>query len=361
MSAEVQCCKLSKSFRGTVAVSDLDLIAPRGRILTLLGPSGCGKTTTLRLIAGFEVPDSGQTLIGGRVIASDCVFVPPEQRRVGVVFQNYALFPHMSVEANIAYGLQHQAVDRRKRIAEMLELTGLTGLEDRKPHQLSGGQQQRVALARALAPRPEILLLDEPFSNLDASLRTNVRAEVRSILRESGTTALFVTHDQEEALYLSDRIAVLNQGRLEQEGTAEELFHRPATRFTASFFGASSFIQAKVVTGGLDTELGLNPQSNEFAPGTCVDALIRPDDVKVHPDAQGAAWIERAQFRGMDMLYQVRLLSGSLVECYGPHHSPLREGERVDVELAPGHELKTYARLCAENYTEPEMKSSSAA
>ncbi|HMQ35809.1 MAG TPA: ABC transporter ATP-binding protein, partial [Chloroflexaceae bacterium] len=233
---------VSKRYGTLVAVDAVDLGLAPGQFMALLGPSGCGKTTLLRLIAGFEQPDAGVISVGGRTVVSPCgAGLPPEQRSVGMVFQDYALFPHLSVEQNVAYGLG-RSPERAARAADLLALVGLEGAGRRLPHQLSGGQQQRVALARALAPRPALLLLDEPFSNLDAGLRQAVRAEVRQILRREGVSALFVTHDQEEALSLADVVAVMLGGRVAQVARPRELYERPATREVAAFVGAANFL-----------------------------------------------------------------------------------------------------------------------
>jgi iron(III) transport system ATP-binding protein len=264
--------------------------------------------------------------------------LPPEQRRVGMVFQTYALFPHLSVADNIAYGLRRDA-DCAARVREALSLVDLSGLESRLPHELSGGQQQRVALARALAPRPKVLLLDEPFSNLDAGRRAQVREEVRDILKRMGTSAVFVTHDQEEALFMGDQVAILNQGRLEQVGTPEEIFHQPATRFVAEFLGLPNFLPARVTPEGLEMELGVQRQTLDLPPGTLVDVLVRPDDLTLVPDPQGNARIARCIFRGMDYLYQVALPSGQSIQCLGPHTTRYDPGTPVRVELTPGHAL----------------------
>jgi iron(III) transport system ATP-binding protein len=239
------------------AVDALSLAAEPGEILALLGPSGCGKTTTLRLIAGFDTPDEGTVSIRGQPMAGEGRAVPPEARGVGIVFQDYALFPHLTVAGNVGFGLARlERPARGRRVAEVLDLVGLSALAGRYPHELSGGQQQRVALARALAPAPALLLLDEPFSNLDADLRAQMREEIARILRTTGTTAVFVTHDQQEAFTLADRVGVLHGGRLEQVDTPYEIYHHPATRFVAEFVGAADFLRGFVKEGGIVTEIG---------------------------------------------------------------------------------------------------------
>ena len=334
----VQCIGLTKSYGEVRALHDVSLTVEQGEILALLGPSGCGKTTTLRHIAGFEEPDAGVIIIGGRTVVGQGIWTPPEQRRVGIVFQNYALFPHLTVAQNVGFGLKREE-ERRARVREVLALVGLDGLENRLPHELSGGQQQRVALARALAPKPDVLLLDEPFSNLDAGRRMRIREDVREILKASGIAAIFVTHDQEEALFMGDRVAILNAGRLEQVGTPEEVFQAPATRFVAEFLGFPGFLRARVTPQGLETELGLQPQPVALPPGTTVDVLVRPDDLTLRPDPRGQARIVRCVFRGMDYLYQVALPSGRRIQCLGPHTVRYPPGTPVRVELTPGHAL----------------------
>jgi iron(III) transport system ATP-binding protein len=333
----VTCEQLVKSYRGVPAVQGFEATINQGEILALLGPSGCGKTTVLRLIAGFERPEAGSISIGGRVVAAPGLFVPPEQRKVGMVFQHYALFPHLSVGRNVAYGLSGKG--QRERVREMLEVVGLGGLEERMPHELSGGQQQRVALARALAPRPAVLLLDEPFSNLDADLRAAMRGQVREILKRVGTTALFVTHDQEEALFMGDRVAVMSAGRLEQAAVPEALFLAPATRFVAEFIGQASFVPASVAEGGLHSELGFLPQPVGAPHGTLVEIVARPDDLALTADPNGNARIVSRTFRGGEYLYEVALDSQRTVRCVCNHVQDYAPATRVRVELTPGHAL----------------------
>ena len=313
-----------------------DLSVGRGEVLALLGPSGCGKTTALRLIAGLEFPDAGTVEIGGQVVAGPGAAVPPERRQVGMVFQEYALFPHMSVRDNIAFGLP-QGPSRAERVREMASLASLESLEQRMPHQLSGGQQQRVALARAIAPQPDVLLLDEPFSNLDSALRNQVRRETRDILKASGTTAVFVTHSRDEAMVIGDLIAVMNRGRVEQVDTPERIFHAPATRYVARFMGLADFLPAQASDGTLWTELGEAPIPAGLPSGNGIDVMVRPDDVNIRPSETGNGVIAERRFQGAFYLYSVSLASGSVVHCLEPHTSEYEVGARVDVSLDTGH------------------------
>jgi iron(III) transport system ATP-binding protein len=338
---------VSKAYGGTEVVSDLSLAVGEGELLTLLGPSGCGKTTTLRLIAGLERPTDGEIRLNGRAVTGDG-FEPPEERDVGVVFQEFALFPHLSARENVAFGLTDlDETARERRVDDLLELVGLTEHGEKKPDELSGGQQQRVALARSLAPEPHLLLLDEPFSNLDVDLRVEMREEVRRILKEAGVTAISVTHDQEEAMSISDRVAVMYDGQLEQEGTPEGVFQHPKSRFVASFLGHASFLGGYVdgdtVETGVgrvdrDTIHGLAPEYD----GTHIDVLVRPDDVAARPVADGEVpngEVVHRRYLGPTILYRVELDTGDVVGCMHNHAEEVPLDDPVRVELAADHEL----------------------
>ncbi|MDQ4045464.1 MAG: ABC transporter ATP-binding protein [Chloroflexota bacterium] len=325
---------LTKAFAGAPVVTHVSFAVHQGELVALLGPSGCGKTTTLRVISGLEHQDAGSVTVGGNVVADDTTFVPAERRKIGMVFQDYALFPHMSVGKNVAYGLR-RGRESRQRVDEVLELVGLLELKDRSPSELSGGQQQRVALARALAPGPDLVMLDEPFSNLDQKLRISVRREVRAILAEAGTTAILVTHDQEEALSLADRIAVMNRGRIEQMGSPEELYHRPATRFVAGFIGDAQFLHAEARDRTASTVLGEVPIVNE-SHGE-VDLLVRPEYIRLdrsRPESGAVhGQVLSREYFGHDQLLAVRLDGGSTVTARLGAYSGIRPGDGVWVSL----------------------------
>ena len=347
----LECRSLSKRFGNVQAVDNLDLAVAEGRVLALLGPSGCGKTTALRLIAGFEQPDGGAISLRGRLVNSPGHALAPEKRRVGMVFQDGALFPHLNVGANIAFGLSRK--DRQNgRVADVLDLVGLTNLRHRMPHELSGGQQQRVALARALAPQPELLLLDEPFANLDPKLRDQVRRDVLEIVRASRSTTVFVTHDQEEALFVGDTVAVMNQGRVEQTGSPQEMFSSPASRFVAQFIGMVEFLPAWRVDGRLVTEVGSVewephwgswPEQQNGAPrDSRLEVMVRPDCLDCYPSDHEQGIIVDREFRGAFYIYRVDLPSGNTVRCLLPHTAEYPVGSAVEVKLRYGHMLKPF-------------------
>ncbi|MEE8373360.1 MAG: ABC transporter ATP-binding protein [Dehalococcoidia bacterium] len=338
----VRCSGLSKRFGRAPAVEDVNLEVEEGSFLALLGPSGCGKTTLLRLIAGFETPDSGTVEVGGRKVTGPGVFVPPEKRRVGIVFQDYALFPHLDVAANIAYGLPRGS-EQRERVQEMLSLVGLKEFQSRMTHELSGGEQQRVALARSLAPGPELLLLDEPFSNLDADLRARIRAEVKGILARAEATVIFVTHDQEEAMFIGDRVGVMNAGQLEQIDTPEAIFHRPATPFVAQVVGIVDFLSGKVQGRAVATEVGLLPLREDLPDGGAVKVMLRPDFIDIRPAADGVGVIVDRVFQGVYYLYSVQLPSGAMVRSLQHHNRCYPINTSVAVKMNPGHDAVYFA------------------
>ena len=337
----LECQGVSKSFGDVVALSGFSISLQQGQILALLGPSGCGKTTALRLISGFANPDGGSIAIAARPVYDRGTNVPPEKRRVGMVFQEGALFPHLSVERNIAFGLSRD--DRSSdRVAEVVRMTGLEGLTHRMPYELSGGQQQRVALARAVAPRPELLLLDEPFSNLDPALREQVRRDVMNIIRANGITAIFVTHDQEEAMYVGDTIAVMNRGSIEQQGTPEEIFHRPRTRFVAEFIGMVDFVPGCCEDGNFNTPIGSTAWENGASEDGQLEAMIRPDCIECIPSEEGNGIIVEREFRGAFYLYRIALDGGATVRCLVSHICEHEVGARVTAQVRYGHLLRPF-------------------
>jgi iron(III) transport system ATP-binding protein len=337
-----------QSFGAHAVIKGLSFALQRGSIACLLGPSGCGKTTVLRCISGFEPVASGEIRIGNQLMSAPRTLVPPEQRRVGMVFQDYALFPHLNVSQNIEFGLHGlDGAERARRVSRYLEATGLVGLERKFPHELSGGQQQRVALARAMVPQPELLLLDEPFSNLDVDLRERLVVDVREIIKRFNTTAILVTHDQQEAFAFADEIGVIHEGRIEQWDSAYNLYHRPATRFVADFVGQGVFLPGAVLSPRqVGIELGvLNgdvPVSCEIGCDACgrgcqVEVLLRPDDI-IHDDSSSLqAEVLTKAFRGAEILYTLKLESGRKVLALVPSHHNHAIGERIGIRLDVDH------------------------
>ena len=347
MFLEVTQLRVQYAAQARPAVQDVSLGLRAGDIGVLIGPSGCGKTTLLRAVAGLEPVSAGSIRLSKHIVSDDHTHLPAEQRRIGMVFQDYALFPHMDVERNLAFGIQHLPTAQRKhRVREVLDLVGLAGAEKRYPHELSGGQQQRVALARALAPSPQLLLLDEPFSNLDVDLRERLAHEVREILKAAGATALFVTHDQLEAFAIGDMIGVMDEGKLHQWDDAYTLYHRPATRFVAQFIGHGVFIPSTITTVNgqtrVQTPLGEMvdiaecPVPSAFPGGQC-DVLLRADDIVHDDDAPTKAEILRKSFRGADLLYTLRLSHGQVVMALVPSHHDHKIGEWIGIKTQVDH------------------------
>jgi iron(III) transport system ATP-binding protein len=355
MFVEVSQLRVQYPGRPQPAVEDVSFGLRAGEIGVLIGPSGCGKTTLLRAVAGLERASAGEVRISGQVVAGGGVHIAPESRRIGMVFQDYALFPHIDVGRNVGFGIHHWPKPRRvARVAEVLELVGLGGMQRRFPHELSGGQQQRVALARALAPEPQLLLLDEPFSNLDVELRERLAHEIRAILKAANATALFVTHDQLEAFAIGDVIGVMHEGRLHQWDDAYTLYHRPATRFVADFIGHGVFAPAtlrevnnQVVVqtplGDL-TDVAECPLPSAFASGDC-DVLLRADDIVHDDNAPVKAEILRKAFRGSEFLYTLRLAGGQIVLAHVPSHHDHKIGEWIGIRAEVDH-VVTFNRRC---------------
>lgn len=333
--------QLAVSYNGHPVVADLALKLEQGEIGCLLGASGCGKTTVLRVVAGFEPVCGGAIKLAGSVVGAAKYSVPPEQRRIGMVFQDYALFPHLNIADNVGFGLGKKGKsERAERVSAMLTLVGLDAMAQRYPHELSGGQQQRAALARALAPSPQLILLDEPFSNLDAELREKLAQDVRTILKSAGTTALLVTHDQHEAFAMADRVGVMQAGQIRQWSTPYDLYHRPVDRFVAGFVGEGAWLQAEVDERGVVmSELGVLPgircAEDPFA--RQLDVLIRPDDV-VHDDTSPlTACVLAKAFRGAEFLYTLALPSGQQLFSLVPSHHNHRVGEAIGIRLEVEH------------------------
>lgn len=340
---------VSQAYGAREVVKDLSFKLLPGQIGCLLGPSGCGKTTVLRCIAGFEPVAAGHIEIGDETVSSPARLVPPEKRQIGMVFQDYALFPHLTVGGNIAFGLGALGKeDRQRRVDELLALTGLLDSANKYPHQLSGGQQQRVALSRALAPKPRLLLMDEPFSNLDVELRERLSLEVRDILRREGMTALIVTHDQHEAFALADVVGVMHEGTIQQWDTPYNLYHQPANRFVADFVGQGVFLPGMVLNNEMvEIELGVlhgmiptdcDATGCEHCVHDCyVDVLLRPDDIVHDDESLLMAEVENKAFRGAEFLYTLKLPSGARALSLVPSHHDHAIGEKIGIKLAVDH------------------------
>lgn len=318
---------VSKRFEGVTAVDNVSFEMGDHEVLALVGPSGCGKSTLLRILAGLQPTETGTVELGGHVVDDGHRPVPPEGRRVGLVFQEHALFPHLSVADNIGFGVRDG--DRTSRVGYMLELVGLGGYDGRYPHELSGGERQRVALARALAPRPALLLLDEPFASLDPNLRSRVRDDVVAILRSTLTPAILVTHDQKEALAVGDRVAVMQAGRIIQIDTPERVFHAPINCFVAAFMDEANFLPWGVAAAEI-FGIGAPPTPTAIA-------MVRPDDITFSVEADGAASVDAAEFRGSTWCYTLRLPSGGTVRSLQPHLERIAVGSRVTPAMRVGH------------------------
>jgi iron(III) transport system ATP-binding protein len=327
MTDLLECSGVRKWFGSVPAVEDASLTLDDGEFLALLGPSGCGKTTLLRLIAGFERPDGGQITLRGRKLAAAGVHVPPQKRSIGLVFQDYALFPHLNVAKNVAFGVGR---DGRKRIEEMLSVVGLSGLERRMPHELSGGQQQRVALARTLAASPDVVLLDEPFSNLDPAMRVRVREEVREILKAVGTPSILVTHDQDEALSLGDRVAVMLDGKIDQVGTPEDVYAEPTTEAVAVFIGDPNVLDGTCEGGSVTFALGSAPGTGK---GGSVRVMVRPEEIAVTEEGDIEAVVERVEYFGHDEVVTARLLAGTQIRLRRMPGGGIDAGDSVRLKL----------------------------
>lgn len=328
-------------YGSTVAVKDFSLRVREGSMICLLGPSGCGKSTILRAIAGLEPIYNGEIKLANQVVSSPNNTLPPEKRGLGMVFQDYALFPHMNIEKNICFGVRNLPGKEQNHLCnEMLEIVGLTGYNYRYPHELSGGQQQRVALARALIVKPKIILMDEPFSNLDVELRERLSLEVRNILKEQGITGIMVTHDQSEAFAVADMIAVLHECELQQWDTAYNLYHDPSNRFVADFIGQGEFLKGKLIKPDtVDTEIGIlsGDRAYDWPIETEVDVLVRPDDIVPKRESALKATVRHKSFKGSEIFYQLQLDTGGNLLAAFPSHFDFNLGESVGIDFDVHH------------------------
>ncbi len=345
---DLQVNNLSLNFGQNIIIDNISFQLDKSDILALVGPSGSGKTSLIRCITGLETPDEGEIIISDSIMFSDSMNVPIEKRDIGVVFQDFALFPHMKVSENISYGIKKdnksKTLSQISSLTDLMLMCGIYHLRDRYPDELSGGEQQRVALARSLGPKPKILLMDEPFSNLDPGFRMQLRMEIRRILKYLNITCLFVTHDQQEALYMGDRILVLNEGKIQQIDRNIDVFQNPKNEFVAEFIGLADFIDGKVLNDYAETEIGKVEIKTKAKNGASVDIMIRPDDVHINKTKNGNGFVVSREYRGMYYIYYIKLNSGKLVKSLSSHINNYNIGTKVDVKLKPGHPL-----ICFQN------------
>ncbi|MDH5631814.1 MAG: ABC transporter ATP-binding protein [Gammaproteobacteria bacterium] len=329
------------SIDGLTVVNGVNMQVNKGNLVCLLGPSGCGKTTVLRAIAGFQSVDEGEISLHEQLVSAKGFMQPPEKRRVGMVFQDYALFPHLTVGDNVSFGIRHlPPAERADTVNRMLALVGLDAMKSRYPHELSGGQQQRVALARALAPKPDLILMDEPFSNLDVELRERVSYEVRDILKQQGATAVLVTHDQHEAFALGDQVGVMNNGRILQWDTPYNLYHEPCCAFIAEFIGQGVFLPGVLTSPDIiETEIGHHRgnRSYNWETGSKVELLLRPDDIIADPESDLRATVTKKAFKGAEILYTLKLKSGAEILSVLPSHADHGIGDELGIRVETDH------------------------
>ncbi len=338
---------LSLNYDDNKVLRDINFEIKDSEILALVGPSGSGKTSLISCITGLQYPNEATIKISEKIMFSSTIDIPIEKRDIGIVFQDFALFPHMTVENNIQYGMdvnntKHKSLSQLSSLTDLMLMTGIYHLRDRYPDELSGGEQQRVALARSLAPRPKILLMDEPFSNLDPNLRIQLRMEVRRILKYLKISCLFVTHDQQEALYMGDRIIVLNEGEIQQIDENKKVFQNPSNQFVAEFIGLADFIDGEIKDKYANTELGKIEVQSNASNGETVNIMLRPDDITVTKNNAGNGFVVQREYRGMYYIYYIKLNSGKIVKSLSSHTNDFNVGTKVDVELTPGHPLICY-------------------